>query len=485
MEEAVGKLTTCTSSGTDWPYALVWLHEGTCHSPLPKDRHLGVLHQRGAEEAPCGQISQLKVCQLLATGPQVIYPIGLNGQDELIITSLPEPLPSSVSLTASKPAYVGIDISSTLVEEPDQKIPPLGEVSTILVASPHKSPPKSEGSMTMEVRNLLSWAMLEAFSCESKQSSPRRPTPAVVLTTPSQKLDVPLWPVDTSSQASIEEAEASLEDISTSISPIAAVSRTRSITFPMDAMELQTNANKALDDLLTTKASIDVCRQRAVWELDIAFCQNESKAAASIKEAKAACSQVTLNTHVTCSWLTLEAKTNCSWVILEAKTTCSTAVKKAKTTRGYMVQEAEATCSKAISKVEAQRILQAESLQREHGSIMQDLEEQVIGEEIRHWADFLSACQDVLYNSPPELKSVQATSYHILLGQTPPLPPLTPPWRTSPVEEQPTQAAPPTTVPKQAPRHKRWHPSPNAMESMSMGGITLKATLGGPPSSKR
>ena len=156
MEEVVEKLTACTSSGTDWPYTLVQLHKGTHHAPLPKDGHLGVLPQRGAEEAPCWQISQLEVCQLLVTGPQVIYPIGLNGQDEPIITSLPEPLASSVSLTASKPTYLGIDIPSPLVEGPDQKIPPLGEVSTILVASPHKSPLKLEGSMTVEVRDLLS-----------------------------------------------------------------------------------------------------------------------------------------------------------------------------------------------------------------------------------------------------------------------------------------------------------------------------------------
>ena len=199
-------------------------------------------------------------------------------------------------------------------------------------------------------------------------------------------------------------------------------------------MELRTNANKALDDLLTTKASIDACRQRAMWELGIALCQSESKAAASIKEAKAACSQATLDAHATCSQLTLEAKTNCSWVILEAKTTCSMVVKKAKTTRGHMVQEAEATCSKAISEVEAQRVLQTKSLQREHGSIMWDLEEQVIGEESRSWANFLSACQVVLYNSPPELKSVLATSYHILLGQTPPSPLLTLPQRTLPLQ---------------------------------------------------
>ena len=115
-----------------------------------------ILPQRGAEAVPCGQISQLEVCQLLATSPQVVYPVGLNGQDEPIITSLPELLASGISLTTGEPIYLGIDIPSPPVEELDQKIPPLGEVSTIIVASPHKSPLKSEGSMTMEVRNLLS-----------------------------------------------------------------------------------------------------------------------------------------------------------------------------------------------------------------------------------------------------------------------------------------------------------------------------------------
>ena len=140
MEEAVRKLTACTSNGTDWPYALVWLHKGTCHTPLPEEGHWGILPQRGAEATPCGHISQLEVCQLLVTSPQVIYPVGLNGQDEPIITSLPELLASGVSLTAGKPIYLGIDIPSPLVEEPDQKILPLGEVPTVIVARPHKSP---------------------------------------------------------------------------------------------------------------------------------------------------------------------------------------------------------------------------------------------------------------------------------------------------------------------------------------------------------
>ena len=159
MEEAVGKLTTCTFSGPNWPYTLVQLHEGTHHAPLPKEVHVGILPQRGAEATPCRQISQLENCQFLIAGPQVIYPIGLNGHDEHVITSLPESLASSVRLTTGKPVYLDIEILPPPVEDPDQKVPPLGKVFTFIIASPPKSAPsksEGEGSMTMEVRYLLS-----------------------------------------------------------------------------------------------------------------------------------------------------------------------------------------------------------------------------------------------------------------------------------------------------------------------------------------
>ena len=112
MEEAIKKLTTCTSSGTDWPYALAQLCEDPHHAPLPKNKDLDILAQRKVQKTFCGWISQLKVCQLLATSPQVAYPIGLNGHNEPIITTLPELLDSSISLIASKHIYLGIDIPS-------------------------------------------------------------------------------------------------------------------------------------------------------------------------------------------------------------------------------------------------------------------------------------------------------------------------------------------------------------------------------------
>ena len=219
MEEVVEKLTACTPSGANWPYALVQLCKDPNHAPLPKNKHLGILPQGKAQETLYGWISQLKVCQLLATGPHVIYPMGLNGHDE------PEPLDNGISLITCEHIYLVIDIPSPLVEEPDQKMLPLEDIPTILITSI----PKSKGSMTMEVSNLLSQAVLEASSCESQHSSPRRPTTTVVFISPPWKPEDLSWSANTSSQASIDEGEASLDDIPANISPIAAISRSGSI----------------------------------------------------------------------------------------------------------------------------------------------------------------------------------------------------------------------------------------------------------------
>ena len=157
-----------------------------------------------------------------------------------------------------------------MVEEPGQKIPPLGKVFNIIEASPHKSLlPKleGEGSMTREVRVLLSQVILKMSGHRSESSTLRRPHPAANLRPPSHQPKELLQPVDTLSQVSVEMAETCLEGIPTSIPCIVMTSRSERVTPPADAVELCTNANKALKELLTIKASIDTCRQRAIWEL--------------------------------------------------------------------------------------------------------------------------------------------------------------------------------------------------------------------------
>ena len=220
----------------------------------------------------------------------------------------------------------------------------------------------------MEVRNLLSQAMLDMSGHRSKNSTLRRPNPVVILTPPPNKPKELLQLVDASSQVSTqvdaERVEASLEGVPTTISPIAVTTRSRSITPPADAAELWENANKALKELLATKASIDACRQRAVWELGMELHQNESKATKSIREARAICSCVTL-----------DARALCLTTIKGAKVAYTQTIKEAKTTQACTIQEAKAACSTAIRDAETQRASQAELLQRQHGKIIQ--EEQV------------------------------------------------------------------------------------------------------------
>ena len=151
-----------------------------------------------------------------------------------------------------------------------------------------------------------------------------------------------LLPANTSFQVIIDEGEASLEDIPTNISPIAAISGSDSTSPSMDLTELRTNANKALDDLLSTKGSIDTRRWRAVWDLGMMLFQNESQAATTVKEARVICSQ-----------MALDIRRACSQLILKARTGYLAAVKEAKTTRGHLLQEAKATCSKATCESEA------------------------------------------------------------------------------------------------------------------------------------
>ena len=245
MEEAVRELTSWVSSGPDWPYTLVQLNEDTHHVSLPKEGHLGILPQGDADMTACRRISQLEVCQLLTSGLQVAYPVGLNGHKDPVIISLPESLANGISLTRGKSVYLEIDTLQPMAKEPDWKASPLGRCSTIIISCPLKTTPlkpEREVSMTMEVRSLLSWVILDTSGHGSGNSTQKRQNPVVILTPPPHKLkDLPKL-VDTSSQVStqddIEMAEASLGEVPTTISPIAVAPRSRSITPPADVGQL-------------------------------------------------------------------------------------------------------------------------------------------------------------------------------------------------------------------------------------------------------
>ena len=180
----------------------------------------------------------------------------------------------------------------------------------------------------------------------------------------------------------------------------------------------------------------------------------------------------------------LDAKVDCAKAVLEAKCNYRVAIQDAKTIRGNWLQGLEIAYSKALGKATAVRSSQSATLHREHGRLMQGLEEQAIREERKSHHNFLSTCQAILHHAPEPLKENLTTSYHILLGQSPLSPPSAPPARTPPVEEQPSMAASPRSVPKQSPWLKRHHPLPEPWGSTSIEETSPKATQEGPSSSK-
>ena len=170
--------------------------------PLPREGHLSVLPEGGTSSATCRRVGQLEVCQLLSLGSQVIYPVGLNGHEIPLITSLPKSLVNGTNLPAGKPIYLMVDIPQSIVEGPKQKVFPPGDYPSILMASPIKvTPPKAERevSMTMVVRELLSWVGLDTSGHVSENATPKRLNPMVILTPLPPKLGDPFRPVDTSS----------------------------------------------------------------------------------------------------------------------------------------------------------------------------------------------------------------------------------------------------------------------------------------------
>ena len=110
--------------GPNWPYTLVQLNGDTCHVSLPREGPLSKLPEGGTSSAASRRVSQLEVCQLLSSDSQVIYPIGLNGCEIHVITSLPKSLTNGANLLGGEPIYLKVDILQSIVEGPEWKALP-------------------------------------------------------------------------------------------------------------------------------------------------------------------------------------------------------------------------------------------------------------------------------------------------------------------------------------------------------------------------
>ena len=102
-EEVVRLLTPLPSTGSDCPYALLWLNRDAHHVPLPKEGQLSIQGVGDTSSPACGRVSQRQVCQLLSSGSQIVYLVGLNGCKVPVISSPPEPMAKESTYLAGNP----------------------------------------------------------------------------------------------------------------------------------------------------------------------------------------------------------------------------------------------------------------------------------------------------------------------------------------------------------------------------------------------
>ena len=146
-----------------------------------------------------------------------------------MIASSPEPMAKGVNLLSGEPIYLKVDIPQSNTEGPELKALPLGSCPPFILIASLVRPPllKAEGevSMTTEVREILSSAVLDTSEHTSGSSTPKRQEPVVLVTLLPTKLEDFPKPVDMSSQVSApnnaEMEDTSLEEIPTPSSPTA------------------------------------------------------------------------------------------------------------------------------------------------------------------------------------------------------------------------------------------------------------------------
>ena len=226
-------LSSLTSEGPDWPYVLIQLYEGANHMPLQEDRHICILLQEKAE-SPSGQISQLKICWLLSAGLSVVFPIEFNGGNQLVTIDLPKSLHTGSSVTTDEYPYIEVNIPTSILEEQDCTSLPLGRKhDTPTIARP-KTPWKPRITLAAEVNNLIDQCMTDNYDQESEHSVMAEVPATEADASQPLKMETSVLTLDTSSQASAAEMEASMESnpIGTSLTAAAHSSHSQMSIWP-------------------------------------------------------------------------------------------------------------------------------------------------------------------------------------------------------------------------------------------------------------
>ena len=115
LDEAARKLTLFTTSHENWAYTFVQFNKDAQHVPLSKEGHPSPMIEGMPSRNACGHFCQLEVHLLLQLECQVVYPEGLNGALEPVVTYLPESLTDGMNML-SEPTFLIVDLSQFITD---------------------------------------------------------------------------------------------------------------------------------------------------------------------------------------------------------------------------------------------------------------------------------------------------------------------------------------------------------------------------------
>ena len=275
--------------------------------------------------------------------------------------------------------------------------------------------------------------MTEDYDCEPEHCAMEKEIATKANISPPPKMEVPALPLDTSSDASVPETEASIESNPIHDSPTAVANSSCSDSPAMDLPELQANVHLAINHMLSIKRSSELKRQQAIRDFEASLHQWEAEAAAANERAK-----------IVYSRKDLQARVKCTKAVMWAKYDYRMAVQEARTIWYNELKEAEAAYSEALHENATTQSLHCTTLHGEYAKYLSKLEERALEVENRSRQDFLSANLAILHHAPPSLKEDLHSSYNILLGSSSSPLQYVPSARVSQAQRQP----PATTSPK-------------------------------------
>ena len=182
----------------------------------------------------------------------------MNGGNQSETIDLTESLHTGSSITTDEDPYIEVNIPMPILEEQDCTSLPLGGKHDIPTINQSKTPWKPRVTLMVEVNNLLDKGMTDNYDQELEHSVTEEVPTTEVDTSPHLKMDTTVLPLDTSSQASAAETEASMGSNPIGISTTAATHSSQSSSPIAELSKHQSDAHLAIHSIFTAKRSSDL-----------------------------------------------------------------------------------------------------------------------------------------------------------------------------------------------------------------------------------